>query len=140
MSRRVAPLFAFFLVMIFAGIAGAVVIGFVRTGDDPAVTRTANRFSAAIRQHDGAAACAQLAAAAVKALEQQEQEKCEKAVLEVGLKGGRVSRSDVAERSAKADVGQDGSVFLEQTRKGWLITAFGCKPVKARPYDCEVEA
>jgi hypothetical protein len=30
-------------------------------------------------------------------------------------------------------------VFLDQTRRGWLITAFGCKPVKARPYDCEVE-
>ena len=60
-------------------------------------------------------------------------------MLGVGLKGGRVSRSDVAERSGKADVGEDGSVFLENTRKGWLITAFGCKPVKARPYDCEVE-
>jgi hypothetical protein len=138
-NRRTAPLFGVLLVMIVAGIVAATVIGFVRTGDDPAVARSAERFAAAIRDRDGAAACAQLKAATIDALEQQEGEGCEKAVLQVGLKGGRVSRSDVAERSAKADIDEDGSVFLEQTRRGWLITAFGCKPVKARPYDCEVE-
>jgi hypothetical protein len=138
-KRGTAPLFAAYLLLIVAGIVAAAVIGLVRTSDDPAAARTAARFSAAIRQHDGAAACRQLGAATIKSLEQQEGAGCEKAVLDVGLRGGAVSKSDVAERSAKVDVGQDGSVFLDNTRRGWLITAFGCKPVKARPYDCEVE-
>jgi hypothetical protein len=138
-TRRTAPVFAAYLVLIVAGIVGATVIGIVRTQDDPAASRTVARFSAAIRAHDGAAACQELGAATIKSLEQQEGAGCEKAVLELGLAGGRVSKSDVAERSAKVDVGNDGSLFLDQTRRGWLITAFGCKPVKARPYDCEVE-
>jgi hypothetical protein len=138
-NRRIAPVFAAYLLLIVAGIVIATVIGFVRTEDDPAAASTAARFSAAIRQHDGAAACRQLSAATVKSLEQQEGAGCEKAVLDVGLKGGAVSKSDVVERSAKVDVGEDGSVFLDNTRRGWLITAFGCKPVQARPYDCEVE-
>jgi hypothetical protein len=136
---RTAPVFAVYLLLIVAGIVAAAVIGIVRTQGDPAATRTAARFAAAIRQHDGAAACRELGAATIKSLEQQEGAGCEKAVLKVGLEGGRVSKSDVVERSAKVDLGQDGSLFLDQTRRGWLITAFGCKPVKARPYDCEVE-
>lgn len=139
MQRRTAPIFTVMLLMIAAGIVAAIVIGFVRTQDDPDATRAAARFSAAIRGHDGAAACEQLSAGTVDALEQQEGTDCEKAVLKVGLKGGRVSKSDVVERSGKVDLSEDGSVFLENTRRGWLITAFGCKPVKARPYDCEVE-
>ena len=138
-TRRTAPVFAVYLAMIAAGIVAATVIGLVRTRDDPAAARTVARFSAAIQQRDGAAACEQLSAATIESLEQEEGAGCEKAVLELGLKGGRPSRSDVAERSAKVDVGEDGSVFLDNTRRGWLITAFGCKPVEARPYDCEVE-
>jgi hypothetical protein len=138
-NRRTAPVFAVYLLIIVAGIVAATVIGLVRTSDDPAAARTVARFSAAIRARDGRAACEQLGAATIDSLEQQEGAGCEKAVLKVGLKGGRVSKSDVAERSAKVDAGEDGSVFLDQTRRGWLITAFGCKPVKARPYDCEVE-
>jgi hypothetical protein len=139
MNRRTAPVFAVYLVLIVAGIVGAIVIGLVRTQDDPAAARAAARFSAAIRGRDGAAACRQLKPATIKSLEQQEGAGCERAVLKVGLRGGRVSKSDVVERSAKVDVGEDGSVFLDQTQRGWLIGAFGCKPVKARPYDCEVQ-
>jgi hypothetical protein len=138
-NRRAIPLFVTYLLLIVLGIAAATVLGLVRGRDDPAAARAVTRFSAAIREHDGAGACARLSAGTVKALEDQEGGSCEKAVLEVGLSGGSVSGSDVAERSAKVDVDQDGSAFLEETRKGWLITAFGCKPVQARPYDCEVE-
>jgi hypothetical protein len=138
-NRRAAPVFLIYLLLIVLGIAAATVIGLARGRDDPAAARAVARFSAAVRQDDGAAACAELSAPARKALEEQEGADCEKSVLELGLSGGAVSRSDVAERSAKVDVSEDGSVFLAQTRKGWLITAFGCKPVKARPYDCEVE-
>jgi hypothetical protein len=136
---RIAPVFAAYLAVIVTGIVAATVIGLVRTRDDPAARRTVAQFSAAIRQHDGAGACDQLSAATIASLEQQEGAGCEKAVLELGLEGGRVAKSDVAERSAKVDVGRDGSVFLDNTRRGWLITAFACKPVKARPYDCEVK-
>jgi hypothetical protein len=138
-NRRTAPVFVTYLLLIVGGIVAATVIGLVRTQDDPAATRAVARFSAAIQRHDGAAACRQLSAATIKSLEQQQGTGCAKAVLGVGLSGGRVSRSDVVERSAKVDVEKDGSVFLDQTRRGWLITAFGCKPVKTRPYDCEVQ-
>jgi hypothetical protein len=138
-NRRAAPVFVTYLLVIAVGIAAVTVIGLVRGRDDPAAARAVAGFSAALRQHDGAAACARLSAGTIKALEQQEGGSCDRAVLQVGLSGGSVSRSDVAERSAKVDVEQDGSAFLEQTRRGWLITAFGCKPVQARPYDCEVE-
>ena len=132
-------MFALYLALIVAGIVAATVIGLVRTKDDPAATHAVERFAAAIRGHDGAAACERLGAGTLDALEQQEGESCEKAILAVGLKGARPSRSDVAERAAKVDAGQDGSFFLENTRRGWLITALECKPVEARPYDCEVE-
>ncbi|HKP90237.1 MAG TPA: hypothetical protein VJT75_09710 [Thermoleophilaceae bacterium] len=138
-TRRTAPVFVVYLLMIAAGIVIAIVIGIVRTSDDPAAARTVERFSAAVQRGDGATACRELSAATIDSLEQQEREDCSRAVLRLGLKGGRVSRSDVAERSAKVDVGEDGSVFLDNTRRGWLITAFACKPVEARPYDCEVE-
>ncbi|MEA2389439.1 MAG: hypothetical protein QOG41_2212 [Thermoleophilaceae bacterium] len=136
---RTRPVFAFYLVLIVGGIVAAIVIGLLRGRDDPGARRAVTRFSAALRQHDGAAACAELSAATIKSLEDQQGGSCDKAVLQLGLSGGRVVKSDVAERSAKVDVQQDGSVFVDQTRKGWLITAFGCKPVKARPYDCEVQ-
>jgi hypothetical protein len=139
MNPRTAPVFAVYLAMIAAGIVAAIVIGLVRTSDDPAAARTVARFSAAVQQRDGAAACEELSAATIDALERESGADCEKAVLGLGLKGGRVSKSDVAERSAKVDLTDDGSVFLDNTRRGWLITAFGCKPVEARPYDCEVE-
>jgi hypothetical protein len=132
-------MFALYLAVVVGGIVAASVIGLVRTQDDPAATRAVEHFSQAIRRHDGAAACERLGARTVDALEQQEGGSCAKAILAVGLEGAPPSRSDVAERSAKVDAGEDGSVFLENTRRGWLITAFGCKPVPARPYDCEVE-
>ena len=139
MARRTAPVFAIYLLLIVGGIVAATILGLARAADDPGAARAVTRFSAALRQHDGAAACAELAAATVDSLEQQEGGSCEKVVLDAGFSGGRVVETDVAERNAKVDVESAGSVFLDQTRKGWLITAFGCKPVRARPYDCEVE-
>ena len=136
---RTAPVFVVYILLIVLGITAGTVLGLVRGHEDPAAAAAVSRFSLAVRQDQGARACAELSAATRKALEEQEDAACEKAVLELGLSGGTVGKSDVAERSAKVDVGDDGSVFLEQTRKGWLITAFGCEPVKARPYDCEVE-
>lgn len=137
--RRVRPVFVTYLVIIAVGIVAATVIGLVRTKDDPAAARTVAQFSSAIERGDGAAACEELGAATIDALEQQEREECSRAVLRLGLRGERPTRSDVVERSAKVDAGQDGSFFLDNTRRGWLITAFACEPVEARPYDCEVE-
>jgi hypothetical protein len=138
-TSRVRPVFVVYLVLIAAGIVAATVIGLVRTEDDPAAARTVAQFSSAVKRGDGPAACEELAAATVDSLERQEGEECARAVLGLGLRGERPTRGDVAERSAKVDAGQDGSFFLDNTRRGWLITAFACKPVEARPYDCEVE-
>ena len=138
--RRTAPVFAAYLVLITLGIAAAIVVGLARAADDPAARRVAERFSAAIESKDGAAACAQLDEHTVAALEEQEGEGCEKAVLALGLSTGAVARVEVAERAAKADVGGEETVFIEQGADGWRITALGCKPVEGYPYDCEVES
>ena len=139
-NPRAAPVFAFYLALIVFGITAATVIGLVRTRDDPAAGRAVERFGAAIRGHDGAAACHELSDGMRKALEDQEKKSCEEAVLGLGLTGGRVRRIDVAERSAKVDVAEDGSAFLDETAGGWKISALGCTPVHERPYECEAES
>ena len=59
-NRRTAPMFVLYLVVIAAGIAAAIVLGFAREADDPAAGETVARFAAAIEREDGEAACAQL--------------------------------------------------------------------------------
>jgi hypothetical protein len=137
--RRTAPVFAAYLLLITLGIAAAIVVGLMRAADDPGARRAAERLSAALAARDGAAACAELDEHAAAALEEQEGESCERAILALGLASGAVARVEVAERAGKADVGEE-TVFLEQGTEGWRITALGCKPVKGHPYDCEVES
>ena len=138
--RRTAPVFAAYLLLITLGIATAIVIGLVRSADDPEARRSVERLTAALRAGDGAAACAQLDEHTVTALEEQQGESCDRAILALDLATGPVSGLEVADRAAKADVGAGETVFLDESREGWRITALGCKPVKGHPYDCEVES
>jgi hypothetical protein len=104
------------------------------------VTRVVERFEAAVASRDGAAACAQLTQPTRAALAKQENAPCARAVLGLGLRGGAaVTRSDVYLTSGLAEAGGEAA-FLDQTPRGWRISAAGCTPAKpAMPYDCELE-
>ena len=138
--RQTAPVFALYLLVIVAGIAGAIAIGLVREADDDAAGVTVERFAAAIEAKDGAGACALLTEDAVTALQSQEKKSCEDAILSLDLSGGRAVFVDVADTSAVVDLSEGDRAYLDKTPSGWRIGAAGCKPQPNRPYDCELES
>ena len=139
-GRGTAPVFVTYLVVIAVGIVAAFAVAFARHGDDAGARSAVERFSSAIRRHDGAAACSLLAAQTRTQLEEQEGSRCESAILELGLSGGQIDGVDVAETSARAEVAGDGGTFLDEEAEGWRITALGCRPLPDRPDDCEVDS
>lgn len=119
--------------------SGAVASGCAAQSGDPAADR-ASHFYAAISDDDAAAACADLAVEARKALELQEGKPCEDAILD----------QDLPETDGAADVQVYGSMaqvayknettFLSRYGDEWLLTAVGCPPVSGdRPHDCAIE-
>jgi hypothetical protein len=133
-------IFALYLAVVAAGIAGAIVIGLARSGDDPAAGSTVERFAAALDQQDGRAACVELSADTRNALESDEASECERAILELDLTLGEVSSVEVADAAATVELDEGGSVYLDSTSEGWRISAVGCEPRPDAPDDCEVEA
>ena len=139
-NRRTAPVFALYLVVIAAGIAAAVVVGFARGADDDAAGATVARFAGAIERGDGAAACRELTAGARHKLQSEEKKPCAEAILELELSGGAVTRVEAAETSAAVDLEEGDRAYLDKTASGWRIGAAGCKPIARAPYDCELES
>ena len=133
-------MFAAYLVVIALGIAAAIVIGLVRAGDDQAAGAAVERFVAAIGRGDGGGACRELTPAAREKLQSEERKPCARAVLELELSGGAVTRVEVSETSAAVDLAEGERAFLDKTASGWRIGAAGCRPVAGRPYDCELES
>jgi hypothetical protein len=112
-----------------------------RADDDRAVTSVTSQFLDAVGADDGARACAQLSAAAVEALEDEEQEACAESVLELDLEPSAVRHSDVFAVGAKVDLADGRSAFLELTSEGWRLSAVGCDPGPGdEPYACELDA
>ena len=114
------------------------------TSDDRDQARAATeRFYDAFRHHDGAAACAELSESAIKTLEDQEGKDCAQAVTELKLSGGGVQSVEVYVTSAKVDLGEHVSAFLDRGPSGWKISAVSCahgaKPAD-HPATCELEA
>jgi hypothetical protein len=119
----------------------AVVTGCGRADDDHAVAAVTERFLQAVQAHEGARACAQLSTQAVEALEHDEGERCERAVVGLDVDASRVRRTQVFGVGAKVDLADGHSAFLELTRMGWRVSAAGCEPEAGdQPYTCEVEA
>jgi hypothetical protein len=114
-----------------------------RDGDRAQVRAVADRFLAALEAHDGAAACAQLSDATRAELAHSEQKACAEAIGGLGLQRAAVTRVQVFITNAKADLADGDSLFLEQGRNGWRLSAVGCrsqgKPAD-RPFDCALEA
>jgi hypothetical protein len=60
------------------------------------------------------------------------------------VKPSSVARAQVYITSAKVDLADGESAFLDRTPAGWKLAAVGCKPKGSkpadRPYDCELES
>jgi hypothetical protein len=123
----------------------ALVLGGCGTSDDQTQARNAViRFYHALEEHRGGAACAELSSSTISQLESQSGKRCARAVTELQLQGGAVSRTEVFITNAKVDVTSGESAYLDREASGWKLSAVGCKPTKGkprdRPLDCEVEA
>jgi hypothetical protein len=108
------------------------------------VRAVTDRFYAAVDDHDGALACAQLSQDTLKQLEQDEKATCAKAVEALGLAGAPVTRVEVYVTNAKVDLANGASAFLEDTATGWKLSALGCRPSQGDPHEqplgCAVES
>jgi hypothetical protein len=107
--------------------------------DDAAAV--SERFHAALDDGDGAAACNLLAEETASALEQQEGDPCEEAILSLELPtGGTVAYRRVEMTSAETRLAEGSSDFLDEGPDGWRIAAAGCVPTTPeQPYECELE-
>jgi hypothetical protein len=126
-------------------IAAIAAIAGCGTSDDRAdSSAVVERFYDAVRHDDGAAACAQLSAAAVKALESQSGQSCADAVRRLDPQGGAIERTQVFLTSASVDLRGGETAFLDRGPEGWRISAVACKaeegPPAEHPMDCEVES
>jgi hypothetical protein len=115
------------------------------TGDDRREVRAVTqRFFTALAAHDGAQACAQLSEDTAKALEDQAKSSCREAVTELDLSGSRVRAVQVFLTSARVDLADGESAYLDRARVGWRLSAVGCRAQEGRPRDrpleCEAEA
>lgn len=122
-------------------VCAALAAGCGRGDDERAVTAVSERFLAAVERGDGETACAQLAAPVAEALAQDEQQSCAQAAAGLPLDASAVRAARVYAVSAKVELADGDSVFLQLTRSGWRIAAAGCTPGPGdEPYHCEVEA
>jgi hypothetical protein len=112
-----------------------------RVDDGRAARSVTERFLGAIADGDGALACRQLTVGALEALEHEEGDRCSESASKLELAPARIVRTQVYETNAKVDLADGSSAFLELTRRGWRISAAGCRPEPDdHPFTCEVEA
>jgi len=98
------------------------------------------RFFAALSRHDGNAACHELSEETASKVAGDEKKPCGEAVLSLGLATASIRKVSVYVDSAQAKLQGGGAVFLDETPKGWKVSAAGCKPQPGKPYDCELES
>jgi hypothetical protein len=127
------------VLLVCAGVLALAGCG--RTGDRATVRSVAEGFYTAVADHDGAAACARLSADTRQALEQQESAPCARAVQRLDLSGRRADIVQVYSTDAAVELVHGDTVFLEDTSRGWRISAAGCRPqAHGEPADCEVQS
>lgn len=98
------------------------------------------RFQAALADHNGGAACAELSSGTSKALEQDEGSPCPRSILAAHLPAGAPESAEVDVTSAAVSLREGGTLFLDQGPNGWEISAAGCRPTEPdKPFDCELE-
>jgi hypothetical protein len=116
------------LALLLAGCAGA---------QDTAAGSAARDLLDAVRDGDGAAACAALAAPTRDELEQTSGKACSTAVLEEDLGEGGDVRVQVFDSMAQVRVGTE-TLFLSRFDGRWLVVAAACDAVPREPYDCSI--
>lgn len=115
--------------LLLAGCAGS---------QDAAVGSAAQDLLDAVRDGDGAAACAALAGPTREELEQTSGKACPTAVLEEDISGGAGDvRVQVFDSMAQARAGAE-TVFLSRFGGRWLVVAAACTAVPGEPYDCSI--
>jgi hypothetical protein len=115
------------------------------TSDDAARSQAVvERFYDAVRHDEGEAACAQLSASLVQAMESMSGRPCASAVGRLDYEGGAIERAQVFLTSARVDLRGGESAFLDREPGGWRISAVACKategPPNEHPMDCEADA
>jgi hypothetical protein len=142
--RSTLALFVFTLVVIATGLILYSALGIVRNSDDPAAGAAVSAFGSALKQHDGARACAELTKQAQSKLEDERKKPCEQAVVEVASEvapGGAVTTINVAESSAFVRTSRGPTFFLDKIGESWKVSAAGCtKRAGDAPYSCALEA
>jgi hypothetical protein len=112
-----------------------------RSGDRATVRSVAEGFYAAVGSHDGARACGWLSADARQTLEKDESSPCAQAVDHLKLSGRRARRVEVYSTDAAVALRGGDTVYLQDTARGWRISAAGCRdPADDQPADCELAA
>jgi hypothetical protein len=114
-----------------------VVTGCGTSTDRAEVRATAQRFSDAVAQRDGAVACAQLSPDLRAQLVKDESATCTKAVLKLEIRGRNAGEVRVYATSALVRLVGGDTMFLGDTAQGWRLDAVGCRPHAGAPYDCE---
>ena len=124
-----------------AAAMAAVLAGGGATDRAPDAAAVAERFHDALGRQDGEAACAELAEETAGKLEQQEEKPCEEAILDLDLRpGGEAAGTTVYVTTAAVALAEGGTDFLEESDRGWEVSAAGCVPTAPDlPYDCELE-
>ena len=123
--------------------AGGVAAGlFTSCGatSGPAPRATADQFTRAVADKDGAAACALLAPATRAELEQSAGSACVSAIVEENLpEAGALGTSKTFGTMAQVSIGSD-VVFLAEFPRGWRVMAAGCAPgaTSDKPYECQL--
>ena len=108
-------------------------------GRRAAATSVATGFEEALRSGDAGAACAALAPATLRELEEGEKSPCPSVLGDQEiLAGGDVTRVDVQGRQARVVLAGD-TLFLSRFPGGWKVTAAGCRPRSDQPYDCAIK-
>lgn len=107
--------------------------------DAAGAAAAAERFHAAVRSPDGAAACGLLAPQTLEKLEDSAGAPCAEAIQGVELPAA-VGVADTATYVRNARVALDGDVVFVSVFDGaWKVTAAGCSLQPDDSYDCLVE-
>jgi hypothetical protein len=118
------------LVLLLAGCSGSP--------ETETVHNLTARFETALADHDGPAACALLAAEAVRRLQDLRPEGCVQALPTLTLPASPPSSAQVWADTAQVRTATD-TVFLRRFPDGWRIIGAGCTPRDERPYQCKVD-
>ena len=117
----------------------ALLVGCGTASSEQASQRVVNRFQSALGDGDVIRACTLLTAHLKDALASEDGESCPESLADLRLNGlGRATNSRVYITSALVTVSGGGDAFLDETPRGWRISAAGCTRSGER-YECRLE-